>query len=208
MCRRTIMPSRKCKSLFILSVLAAASFNAAACYTVYDGSDRVVYQGQEAPVDLSQPLNRAIQARFPGGHMVFEQAARCEPISHAQQMRKAPQVAAAPASVPNTAVMGAGPASGKVDRSAVRPAALAGNSPMLTHRQTAISMNVPYRVLSGDIVVVPAQAAGQVGMSTVTVVPPGVVAARATRSETVITELHNPPLTVVQRGQDMVVASR
>lgn len=58
-------------------MLGAASLNALACYTVYDSSNRVVYQGESAPVDMSLPLHQALQARFPGSHMVFDTAMAC-----------------------------------------------------------------------------------------------------------------------------------
>lgn len=63
--------------LLLFTVLAAASFNASACYTVYDRTDRVVYQSQDAPVDMSRPLHETLPSRFPGGHMVFDTSADC-----------------------------------------------------------------------------------------------------------------------------------
>jgi hypothetical protein len=50
---------------------------AAACYTVYDRSDRVVYQSLDAPVDMSRPLHETLPLRFPGGHMVFDTSVSC-----------------------------------------------------------------------------------------------------------------------------------
>lgn len=194
------------KSLFVLAALAAASFNALACYTVYDRSSRVMYRGEAPPVDMSQQLHEALQARFPGGHMVFDQAAQCRAVGIAEMARPA-----GPAAPPNTAVMGAGPAGGRV----VAPAepqlarSMAGSSPLLTDRRTAAAMNLPYRALAGDIVVVPAQAAARVDLPTFNVVPAAPVAAAApARTDVVITELHNPPLTVVERGNDVLVSRR
>ena len=188
------------KSLFILSVLAAASFNAAACYTVFDRSNRVAYQGNLPPVDMSLPLHRGLQSRFPGGHMVFDQSAACAPIVM-QQVSRAP-VASVP---PDTSVMGAGPANGKAVRSTHRAAA-PSTSPLITDARTAESMHLPYRSLGGNIVVVPAQAAAQVRLPNMTVVPATPVASARTNGETVITEMHNPPMTVVQAGNDTIVS--
>lgn len=91
------------KSLALLAAGLLAS-NAMACYTVYDRSNRIAYQGETSPVDMSLPLRDAVQRRFPGGHMVFEQTAGCPSISIAQVAR--PAGVTAP---PNTLVMGSGP---------------------------------------------------------------------------------------------------
>lgn len=68
------------KYLLLCAGLGAASFNAAACYTVYDRSDRVVYQSEMPPVDMSRPLHETLPARFPGGHMIFEAAGECQAV--------------------------------------------------------------------------------------------------------------------------------
>lgn len=67
--------------LLLLAPLGLAAFNAMACYTVYDRSDRVVYQSDKAPVDMSRPLHETLPARFPGGHMIFDTSAECAVIS-------------------------------------------------------------------------------------------------------------------------------
>jgi len=71
------------------SLLAVASLQALACYTVYDGSNRVMYQGEQPPVDMSQPLHQTVASRFPGGHMVWGSSTGCQDV-----------VAARPAPVP------------------------------------------------------------------------------------------------------------
>jgi hypothetical protein len=63
--------------LLLGAVLGAASFQASACYTVYDRSDRVVYQSLDAPVDMRRPLHETLPSRFPGGHMVFDTEPQC-----------------------------------------------------------------------------------------------------------------------------------
>jgi hypothetical protein len=63
------------RSLLVAGVLAAASWQAMACYTVYDAGSRVMYRGEEAPVDMSRPLHDTVPARFPGGQLVFDDGA-------------------------------------------------------------------------------------------------------------------------------------
>lgn len=73
--------------LVLLPLVAAASFNAWACYTVYDRANRVVYQGESPPVDMSRPLHETLPARYPGGQLVFDSEARCPAMN-----RRAPVV--------------------------------------------------------------------------------------------------------------------
>ena len=63
--------------LLLCPLLAAASCNAAACYTVYDGANRVVYQGDLPPVDMSRQIHETLPARYPGGQMVFDNETSC-----------------------------------------------------------------------------------------------------------------------------------
>jgi hypothetical protein len=51
-----------------------------ACYTVYDRSNRILYQGEQPPVDMSLPIHETLPARFPGGHMVFDSTTVCQNI--------------------------------------------------------------------------------------------------------------------------------
>jgi hypothetical protein len=66
--------------IFFCSLLVSASMQAMACYTVYDRSSRVVYQGEDPPVDMSLPLHVALAPRFPGSSMVFDAAANCATV--------------------------------------------------------------------------------------------------------------------------------
>jgi hypothetical protein len=68
------------KFLLLCPLLAAASFNAAACYTVYDRANRILYQGEEAPVDMSRPIHETLPARYPGGQLVFDNQTDCTAI--------------------------------------------------------------------------------------------------------------------------------
>lgn len=67
------------------SLLAAASLQAMACYTVYDRSNRVMYQSDQAPVDMSLPIHETIPARFPGGHLVFDGSTACQDVVASRQ---------------------------------------------------------------------------------------------------------------------------
>lgn len=62
----------KAGRFLVASLLAAASWQALACYTVYDSNNRVMYRGEKAPVDMSVPLHDTLPQRFPGGQMVFD----------------------------------------------------------------------------------------------------------------------------------------
>jgi hypothetical protein len=66
--------------ILFCSLLASASMQALACYTVYDRSNRVVYQGEDPPVDMSLPLHLALAPRFPGGSMVFDASTNCPAV--------------------------------------------------------------------------------------------------------------------------------
>ncbi len=68
------------KFLSALSAAGAllATGPALACYTVYDGQNRIVYQAQAAPVDMSRPLHETMPRAFPGGHLVFGDALDCQ----------------------------------------------------------------------------------------------------------------------------------
>lgn len=157
--------------------LGALAGPAAACFTVYGEADRVLYQASEPPVDMSQPLRPALAQRFGGpAHMVFEQGECRQPA-------------------PVAASAGAG-------------------APLLTDRDTAEQMNVPHQVVAGEIVLVPAHVASRLRTPALTVVPAvpettlaaapntrvmGAGAARPARTQTVITELRDPPLTIIER---------
>lgn len=86
-------------------------------------------------------------------------------------------------------------------------ASAGGSTPLLTDRRTAQAMNVPYTMLPGGIALVQAhQARLEPG---VTIVPAEVLAARRSHGA-VITELRDPPVTIVQSrdGMEISVAPR
>jgi len=78
--RREII-MRRWKLAFV-PVFAFVSLQAfAGCYTVYDGANRIMYQSDKAPVDMSLPLHDTVPARFPGGSLVFDTDGSCPVVS-------------------------------------------------------------------------------------------------------------------------------
>lgn len=190
----------------LLCALLLAGTNAMACYTVYDGNNRVVYRGATAPVDMSMPLREAVAQRFPAGSsMVFDLSTSCDPVSIAQVARPT-----GPMVPPGTIRME------RTGRTA-SPSSDAG--PLLTDRETAQRQNLPHTTVSGNIVMVPAHAAARVDLPTFTVIPTDVAVARApaapdtramggparSQNNTVITEMRDPPMTIIQRGNNVQV---
>lgn len=185
--------------LTLLCGLLLTGANALACYTVYDGTNRVVYRGAEAPVDMSLPLHQAVAQRFPAGSsLVFDQQATCTPVSIAQVARPVGTIVP-----PNTI---------RMERTG-RSLSPSSAAPLLTDRVTAQRNGLPHTVVAGDIVLVPGAAAARVDLPTFTVIPAGTAQAQApvapdTRAlgagaaagETVITEMRDPPMTIIQRG--------
>jgi len=193
--------------LGILCALLLAGANAMACYTVYDASGRVVYRGVQSPVDMSLPLHQALQqGPFPSGaSLVFDQTATCTPVSIAQVARP---------TGPNVPVNTI-----RLERSG-RQISPSSSAPLLTDRQTAQRAHLPYTQVSGDIVMVPAAAAARLDLPTFTVIPADSSVARASsvdtramgagpardaRSDVVITEMRDPPVTLIQRGSNVSV---
>lgn len=164
---------RRWKTAFVVSALGLASMQAFACYTVYDPGNRIVYQSDKPPVDMSLPLHETLAKRFPGGSMVFDESAFC------------------PATI-NSLAMGDG---GRVT---------ATTSPLLTDEATARALGVPHRSVGRNVAVVPAHSAA---METgVTVVPAASVGAKSRGRQTVITEYRSPPVTIVRRGDEVILS--
>jgi hypothetical protein len=193
--------------LGVLCALLLAGANAMACYTVYDASGRVAYRGVDSPVDMSLPLHQALeQGRFPAGSsLVFDQTATCTPVSVAQVARPTG------GNVPVNTI--------RMERTG-RQISPSSSAPLLTDKETAQRAHLPYTQVAGDIVMVPAAAAARVDLPTFTVIPADTSLARAggvdTRamgagpardmhSDTVITEMRDPPVTIIQRGGSVSV---
>ena len=199
--------------------LLLAGANAMACYTVYDGSNRVVYQGVEAPVDMSVPLHEALAQRFPrGAQMIFDQTANCRPVGIAQLPR--PSGTDVP---PNTI---------RLERTGTQSPSSSSPAPLFTERQTAERANLPHTQVAGDIVVVPPEVAERAMHATVTVLPATTFAATTTtapntaalgagparpsaaarparapgaRPNVVITEMRDPPITVIETNGTRII---
>jgi hypothetical protein len=194
--------------LGVLCGLLLAGANAMACYTVYDANNRVVYRGVEAPVDMSLPLHQALGASFPAGSsLVFDQSPTCAPVNIAQVAR--PTGGMVPA---NTI---------RMERTG-RQLSPSSTAPLLTDRETALRQQLPHTTVAGDIVLVPPEAAARLEMRTFNMIPADVALARAPapvntaamgagpapRNQTVITEMRDPPMTIIQRGDKISVQSR
>ncbi|MBC5784942.1 hypothetical protein H8N03_18490 [Ramlibacter sp. USB13] len=190
--------------LGVLCGLLLAGANAMACYTVYDGNNRVVYRGVDAPVDMSLPLHQAVAERFPAGHsLVFDQGASCSPVNIAQVARPTGPM------VPVNTI--------RMERTG-RQLSPSSSAPLLTDRDTAMRQNLPHTVVAGDIVLVPPGAAARADIPTFSVIPADTALARASsvnttamgagpapKDETIITEMRNPPMTIIQRGDRVSV---
>lgn len=185
--------------------LALAGANAMACFTVYDGTNRVIYQGTDAPVDMSLPLHQSVGQRFGvGASMVFNQANTCTPVSIAQVARS------------NARDVPAGTI--RMERTG-RTVAPTSEGPLLTDRSTAQANQLPHTTVAGNIVIVPAAAAARVDLPTFTVIPASTAVARASTPSvntstmgagpaprgTVITEMRDPPMTITQQGNRVAV---
>lgn len=194
--------------LALLGGLLLAGANAMACYTVYDGSNRIVYQGLESPVDMSLPLKEALAQRFPrGAQMVFDQSATCRPVGLAELPR--PTGTDVP---PNTI---------RLERTRMQSPSSSSPAPLFTDRQTAERAGLPHTQVAGDIVMVPPDAAERAMHASVTVLPASAFASAApaapdTRAlgagpagtkpkNVVITELRDPPITVIETDGRRVV---
>ncbi|MDR0259646.1 MAG: hypothetical protein LBI76_07545 [Comamonas sp.] len=62
--------SFKSTALAVLA-LTASAWAQAACYTVYDGKNEVIYRSAEPPVDMSKPLHQTAGELPNGSRVVF-----------------------------------------------------------------------------------------------------------------------------------------
>jgi hypothetical protein len=169
------------KYLLLWAVLGAASFNASACYTVYDRSERVVYQSETPPVDMSRPIHETVPSRFPGGHMIFDTASECQVIS---------------------SVAAGGGARDMTSRSPLLTDERTAVAMGMPHRMLArgIALVQPRdATLAPGLTVLPSTglAANTSGNTAVMGAGP--------RSGPVITELRNPPVVIEQSGRNVTV---
>jgi len=53
----------------------------AACFTVFDKQHRIIYRDTVPPIDLTGPVSEALNAKFPGGHLVISsENLNCIPV--------------------------------------------------------------------------------------------------------------------------------
>jgi hypothetical protein len=155
--------------LIWLSVLAWPYASALACYTVYDRSNAVVYHAMVPPVDMTPPYTDRLQKVFPGSHLVFGNNTSCPATQAGYNPTRATAVA-----------------------------------PLFTDPQTAEGLKLEHTVLpSGAAVVRKPPANMRPGFSVINlgVVPkdsPDDGGAAALNSGPVITEMRDPPMTVIQ----------
>lgn len=167
--------------LALLFAFGLASVNAMACYTVYDRAGHIVYNAQTPPIDMSRPIHESLPAVYPGATMVFDLSNDCP------REQPARMVADPPPAKP---------------------------SPLLTDRKTAAQMDVPHTILPSGVALISHPPVMSAGISVIPgasspapMIAPAVTAHRSRRPATVITEMYNPPLTVIQQG-GMVSESR
>jgi len=66
------------------AALALPDAAEASCFTVFNRANQLVFQSVLTPVDLSQPIGRIVQRRFPGHHLVWsEDLESCREIGSA-----------------------------------------------------------------------------------------------------------------------------
>ena len=58
-------------SFIATAALAAPSLASAYCFTMYDTQNRLTYRSQTSPIDLSEPISRAMAQRYPGQSLVM-----------------------------------------------------------------------------------------------------------------------------------------
>ena len=156
------------KNLALLALLGLAAGNAAACFTVYDRSNTIVYYAQTPPVDMTPPFNDKLQKVFPGSHLVFGSTTGC-PVKQAGYN---------PAKPP------------------------AATSPLFTDKRTAEEMKLNHTVLPNGAALVAKPPTGMRPGFTVMNLGGQAVIAPAVKSSPVITEMREPPITIIEeRGR-------
>jgi hypothetical protein len=165
------------KNLALVALLGLAAGNAAACFTVYDRTNAIVYYAQTPPVDMTPPFNDRLQKVFPGSHLVFGSTTGC-PVKQAGYNPSRPPAPTAPlftdkrtaeemklthSVLPNGAALVAKPPAG------MRP----GFTVMNLNGQASVDSNVSR----------PASATSKPG--------------------SVITEMRDPPVPVIERDQSV-----
>lgn len=194
--------------LALLATLAAASVNALACYTVYDRNDRIVYNAQTPPVDMSRPVHETLPRLYPGAHMVFDAAAAdCPAPAPAQvAMRAQPRGSSSPLltdeataramRLPHTQVAGG---------VAVVPAQAVARVDLPTFSVIPASNDTALAAARSTTTTAMGAGPANAALATRSM---GAGPAPATDHGVVITEMRDPPVTIIQRGRDVIVRQR
>ena len=153
------------RNLALFALLGLAAGNAAACFTVYDRTNAIVYYAQTPPVDMTPPFNDKLQKVFPGSHLVFGSTTGC-PVKQAGYNPSRP------------------------------PAA---TSPLFTDKQTAEEMKLNHTVLPNGAAMVAKPPTGMRPGFTVMNLGGQAAIAPAAKTSPVITEMRDPPVTVIGR---------
>ncbi len=166
--------TKRSASIAIAALLTLGAQQAMACYTVYDRSNTIVYFAQTPPVDMTPPFQDRLQRAFPGSHMVFGNTTNCPAKQAGYNPVKPP---------PST-------------------------SPLFTDKQTAEDMKVAHTVLPNGSVVVAKPPANMKpgftvmnlgGRSSANTSTGSRTSPAPVKSSPVITEMNNPPITVIQK---------
>lgn len=181
------------KFAILLPFFALATTQALACYTVYDRTNVVVYQGEKSPVDMSMQLHDTVPVRFPGGHMVFDESADCRVI--------------------NSVAQGSGGGRSPTRSPLLTDERTARNMHLAhTNLGGGVALVQPgAAIVPAGLTIVPALPANEVyavGQSTRTMgagPDTRTLGAGPGAYRTVITEYNNPPMTTVQRGDGKTV---
>lgn len=79
------------RTVALTAVMAWAGTASAACFTVFDAADRVVYQSTTPPVDISLPISQALAAVYPRRHhLVMADDSYCPGIGESAALVAAP----------------------------------------------------------------------------------------------------------------------
>lgn len=171
---------RRWKKFLLVPLLGLPAIPALACYTVYGSDNRVMYQGDKPPVDMSRPLGETLPVRFPGGQLVFDDSPVCPVVN-------------------SVAIGNGGPVTGTsspllTDEKTARELGL-------PHRNLGpnIAMVPPQAVrMEPGVTVVPAAVVASKSPDTRVMGAAGAV----------ITEYRDPPVTVIRRGDDVTITER
>jgi hypothetical protein len=159
------------RNLALFALFGVAAGHSVACFTVYDRTNAIVYYAQTPPIDMTPPFNDKLQKAFPGSHLVFGDTTGC-PVKQA----------------------GYNPA---------RPPA--ASSPLFTDKRTAEELKLNHTVLPNGAAMVPKPPTSmRPGFTVMNLGGQGAAPAAASlaspaKGSPVITEMRDPPVTLIQR---------